>query len=114
MEIKEETEDMMKSIIDVQQYHREQIENLYSAVESIRATMMTNLRFELQEEMTKCILRGYRTPKDTEYIEAKFHDYKYNLNGNHGVESLYNNDFLKLPVKEKHRRRILLWNLFMK
>lgn len=111
MEINEKTEDMMKSIIDVQQNQREQIEGLSAAVECIRSTMMTTLRFELKEEMMKCALKGYRTPEETEEIEAKYHDYVHNLNGNHGLNLIYENDFLTLPIKERKRKR---WSLFMK
>lgn len=111
MEIKENITDMVNSVIDVQEYQRNQIEELSKAVDCIRATMMTTLRFELKDEMMKCALRGYRTPEETERIEAKFHDYVINLNGNHGLNLIYENDFLTLPIKERKRKK---WSLFTK
>lgn len=112
MEINENTEDKIKSVIDVQEYHRDQIKELSKVVDCIRATMMTSLRFELKEDMIKCVLRGYRTPEDTERIEAKYYDYVHRLQGNHGITHIYEHDFIKLPVKERPRRK--LWNLFTK
>lgn len=114
MEIKETTENMMKSIIDVQENHREQINELKNTIDGIRATMMTFLRFELKNEMNRCILKGYRTPWETEEIEAKYHDYTEHLSGNHGITRIFEDDFMALPVKDKDLKRRKAWKLFMK
>lgn len=99
IEIRETTEAMMKSLIDVQKTQGEQIGELKDMILGIRETMMNSLRFELHDQMMECIKRGYATEDEYDRITEKMHDYLVNLHGNHGLEDLFEDRFKKLKIQ---------------
>lgn len=102
--IDERPDAMMKSIIDMQEKQAKMIEDLSVSVIGIRDTMMTNLRFELHDDMMNDIIQGYTTQDNYDRISTKYHDYRISLKGNHGIEKLFEK-YDKLDVREDRQQR---------
>lgn len=95
--ITESNEDIIRSLIHMQEEQNKQLQTLYDLVDAIRDDIVTNRRFELHDSMMKCIKRGYATADEYDRISEKMKTYGA-LHGNH-IQSLYQNRFLTLPIK---------------
>lgn len=96
--IREEKDDIIKSIITMQEQQAMALNQMASMVDAIRENIVTNMRFELHDAMMECIIRGSATPTEYERITEKMRNYEA-MKGNHGIADLYNNKFKLLPIK---------------
>lgn len=97
IEIKESNDDIIRSLIHMQEEQSKQLKNLCDVVDAIREDIVTNRRFELHDAMMECIKRGYATTDEFDKISEKMKTYTA-LKGNH-IQSLYETKFLPLPIK---------------
>ena len=63
---------------------------------------MINKKIELKKLIYDCLNQEYATPEQNDRITSFYHAYR-RLGGNHEVESLYNDHYIKLPVHEDRR-----------
>ena len=75
------------------------LENTISDLAILKESEMINKKIELKKMIYACLNKGYATPEENDKITMYYHSYT-SLGGNHEVESLYKNHYLKLPVHE--------------
>ena len=75
------------------------LENTISDLAVLKESEMINKKIELKKMIYDCLNKGYATPEENDKITMYYHSYA-SLGGNHEVESLYKNHYLKLPVHE--------------
>lgn len=97
IEIKESNDDIIRSLINIQEQQSKQLKELYELVDAIREDIVTNRRFELHDAMMDCIVKGYATKDEYDRISEKMKSYG-NLHGNH-IQDLYEKKFQPLPIK---------------
>ena len=66
-------------------------------------SLMLNRRLTLQDKIYNCLSKQYATKEEYDRITTLYLDYK-SLNGNHGIDILYEK-FEKLPIREESRKR---------
>ena len=81
------------------------LENTISDLAILKESEMINKKIELKKMIYECLNKGYATPEENDKITMYFHSYS-SLGGNHEVESLYKNHYLKLPVHEDNNNSI--------
>lgn len=97
IEIKESNDDIIRSLIHMQEEQSRQLKNLCDVVDAIKDDIVTNRRFELYDAMMTCILRGSATPDEFDRISEKMKTYTA-LKGNH-IQDIYEKKFMNLPIK---------------
>lgn len=75
------------------------LENTMADLAILKASEMINKKIELKKIIYSCLNKGYANPEENDKITMYYHSY-ISLGGNHEVESLYKNHYLKLPVHE--------------
>lgn len=75
------------------------LESTISDLSILKESEMINKKIELKKMIYACLNKGYATPEENDKITMYYHSYT-SLGGNHEVESLYKNHYLKLPVHE--------------
>ena len=73
------------------------LENAIECLNILKESEMINKKIELKKMIYACLNQGYATPEQNDRITQFYHSY-ISLGGNHEVESLYNNHYLKLPI----------------
>lgn len=73
------------------------LENAIECLNILKESEMINKKIELKKMIYSCLNQGYATPEQNDRITQFYHSY-VSLDGNHEVESLYNNHYLKLPI----------------
>lgn len=97
MEIKETTEDMMKSLIDVQRHQGEEINELKGMIFNIREAMMNDKKVLLKDLIYNALDKGFATPEEDERITIEYNSYT-SLGGNGVIRDLYENKYLRLKI----------------
>ena len=80
----------------------ENTKKLDSTIESLqilKEAEMVNKKTELKKLIYQCLNQGYATTEQNEKVTLFFESYKA-LGGNHEIDSLYYNHYLKLPVHD--------------
>lgn len=95
--IKEEKDDIIRSIINMQEQQAMALNQMASMVDAIRENIVTNMQFELEDAMMECIVRNSVTPTEYKRISQKMKNYTA-LDGNH-IQDLYNERFKLLPIR---------------
>lgn len=75
------------------------LENTISDLAILKESEMINKKIELKKMIYDCLNKGYATPEENDKITMYYYSYT-SLGGNHEVESLYKNHYLKLSVHE--------------
>lgn len=75
------------------------LENTISDLAILKESEMINKKIELKKMIYACLNKGYATPEENDKITMYYYSYT-SLGGNHEVESLYKNHYLKLSVHE--------------
>ena len=75
------------------------LESTISDLAILKESEMINKKIELKKMIYACLNKGYATPEENDKITMYYYSYT-SLGGNHEVESLYKNHYLKLPVHE--------------
>lgn len=75
------------------------LENTISDLAILKESEMINKKIELKKMIYNCLNKGYATPEENDKITMYYYSYT-SLGGNHEVESLYKNHYLKLSVHE--------------
>ena len=75
------------------------LENTISDLAILKESEMINKKIELKKMIYVCLNKGYATPEENDKITMYYYSYT-SLGGNHEVESLYKNHYLKLSVHE--------------
>ena len=75
------------------------LENTISDLAILKESEMINKKIELKKMIYDCLNKSYATPEENDKITMYYYSYT-SLGGNHEVESLYKNHYLKLPVHE--------------
>ena len=75
------------------------LESTISDLAVLKESEMINKKIELKKMIYACLNKGYATPEENDKITMYYYSYT-SLGGNHEVESLYKNHYLKLPVHE--------------
>lgn len=101
--INETTEDMIKSLIDVQVKQSDQIHALSQVVDAIRESIMNDKKVLLKRLMYNALERGYTIPQEDERINLEYTSYK-GLNGNGYIKELYEDRYLKLPMHSEIKK----------
>jgi hypothetical protein len=70
---------------------------------SIRDAEMINKKIELKKMIYECLNNGYATPVENDKITMYYNSYT-DLGGNHEVQTLYEQHYLKLSVHEDRRK----------
>ena len=65
----------------------------------LKEAEMVNKKTELKKLIYQCLNQGYATTEQNEKVTLFFESYKA-LGGNHEIDSLYYNHYLKLPVHD--------------
>ena len=75
------------------------LESTISDLAVLKESEMINKKIELKKMIYDCLNKGYATPEENDKITMYYYSYT-SLGGNHEVESLYKNHYLKLSVHE--------------
>lgn len=78
------------------------LENTIESINILRETEIINKRIELKKMIYDCLNQGYAKPDQNDKITSFYYAYR-KLGGNHEVESLYEDHYLKLGVHEDRR-----------
>jgi riboflavin synthase len=81
----------------------EKIKKNTSTLNALRDSEMINKRVELKKLIYDCLNKGYATPEENDKITQYYLAY-IELGGNHEVQTLYEQHYLKLSVHEDRRR----------
>lgn len=81
----------------------EKIKNNTKTLELLRDGEMIDKKVELKKMIYDCLNNGFATPIENDKITQYYLLYK-KLGGNHEVETLYNEHYLKLQVHEDRRK----------
>ena len=77
------------------------LENTIESLNILKESEMINKKIELKKLIYDCLNQEYATPEH-DRITSFYYAYR-KLGGNHEVESLYEDHYLKLPVHEDRR-----------
>jgi hypothetical protein len=101
----------INSIIDSQKQQceelhdqSEKIKNNTKTLELLRDSEMIDKKVELKKMIYDCLNNGFATPIENDKITQYYILYK-KLGGNHEIETLYNEHYLKLQVHEDRRKK---------
>ena len=75
------------------------LESAISDLAILKESEMINKKIKLKKMIYACLNKGYATPEENDKITMYYYSYT-SLGGNHEVESLYKNHYLKLHVHE--------------
>lgn len=78
------------------------LEDTIESINILRETEIVNKRIELKKMIYDCLNQGYAKPDQNDKITSFYHAYR-KLDGNHEMESLYEEHYLKLGVHEDRR-----------
>lgn len=78
------------------------LENTIESLNILKESEMINKKIELKKLIYDCLNQGYATPEQNDKITSYYYTYR-KLGGNHEVESLYEEHYLKLDVHEDRR-----------
>lgn len=78
------------------------LENTIESLNILKESEMINKKIELKKLIYDCLNQEYATPEQNDRITSFYYAYR-RLGGNHEVESLYNDHYIKLPVHEDRR-----------
>lgn len=78
------------------------LESTIESLNILKESEMINKKIELKKLIYDCLNQGYATPEQNDRITSFYYAYRI-LGGNHEVESLYKEHYLKLEVHEDRR-----------
>ena len=81
----------------------EQLRENIDKLDSIRNAEMINKKVELKALIYKCLNSGFATPEENDRI-TQFYLVYTDLGGNHEIQTLYEQHYLKLNVHEDRRK----------
>lgn len=100
----------VNTVIDRDKFQEKEIENiketiadLEKAIDKLKEIEMNDKKLELKSLIYKCLNSGFALPQENDVIVTKYTSYRA-LNGNHEIQALYENHYLKLGVHEDRRK----------
>ena len=101
----------VNNIIDIQykQWNQittntNQLQNIQETIDLLRKSELIDKKLEIKSMIYKCLNKGFATPEENDNITLKYQAYR-SLGGNHEIESLYENHYLKLSIHEDRRQQ---------
>lgn len=80
-----------------------QVTEMARIVEMLRLSEMNDKKIELKILIYKCLNNGFATPQENDKITLKYQSYR-DLGGNHEIQTLYEEHYLKLSIHEDRRK----------
>lgn len=97
--IKEEQSNQSTAIND----NNEKLTQNLIELQILKESAMIDKKLALKSMIYECLNQGYATPEQNDRVTMYYHSYKA-LGGNHEVETLYEQHYLKLQVHEDRRK----------
>lgn len=102
--------DTLNRIIHTQNKQSKQIDetdgklnSIIKSIDYLRESNMIDKQVSLKHMIYQCLNNGFATPEENDKITKMYYAYHELLGGNHEVESLYNDHYLKLSIHEDRR-----------
>ncbi len=100
----------INEVISVQNSHSKKIDDtddklnsIIVSIDHLRESDMIDKQVSLKHMIYKCLNNGFATPEENDKITKLYYAYHELLGGNHEVETLYEDHYLKLPIHEERR-----------
>lgn len=100
----------INNIVTTQNEHNRRIKETENKLDGIveimnqlRESDMIDKQITLKHMIYECLNNGFATPEENDKITKLYYAYHNLLGGNHEVETLYEDHYLKLPIHEDHR-----------
>lgn len=102
--------DAINNVIYIQNKHSKQIDenadrlnSIIISIDHLRESDMIDKQLSLKHMIYQCLNHGFATPEENDKITKLYYAYHELLGGNHEVESLYEDHYLKLPIHDEYR-----------
>lgn len=100
----------INDVITIQNEHNDRIketedklDGIIKMINQIRESDMIDKQISLKHMIYECLNNGFATPEENDKITKFYHAYHDLLGGNHEVETLYEDHYLKLSIHEDRR-----------
>jgi hypothetical protein len=93
----------INNIIESQNYQSNSLKTVKESIDAISNTEIINKKVELKSMIYKCLNCGFATPEENDKITQFYLAYT-GLGGNHEIQTLYEQHYLKLSVHEDRRK----------